>query len=351
MIAKKAKKIGLPDDLQEQFQSVSAQVDEAWQAQKREMPTVLNGLRGSYLKKMEKHVRQIEAGVGKLNIDPLSLDVSFNLDFSEIEKHHDKEVQLKDEMDRAQDTIYELESAIANTSFDERKRQQASAELERCARQLQNMGPRPTPVTSRKRQKTGSFGSGFLWLSSTYEEVDVTDYSAVEDYENDRREIRKEVVSKEAAIKKIMDDEEKLTGARRSFDAAKRKAEKEYTEMERKAKQAASSSGQEQEDLIAASVRRLSRETNAKLEDTIKFLNNYVKHTVPMVFLEQANLLANCIREELMEPVHAKRNQLQEVQDLLHQGTAEISTRKAKLYDAQQQIVELQAHTQSILTA
>lgn len=351
MIAKKAKKIGLPDDLQEQFQLVSTQIDQAWQAQKREMPAVLNGLRGSYLKKMEKHVRQIEAGVGKLNIDPLSLDVSFNLDFSEIEKHHDKEVQLKDEMHRAQDTIHELESAIANTSFDERKRQQASAELERCARQLQNMGPRPTPVTSRKRQKTGSFGSGFLWLSSTYEEVDVTDYSAVEDYENDRREIRKEVVSKEAAIKKIMEDEEKLTGARRSFDAAKRKAEKEYAEMERKASQAASRAGQEQEDLIAASVRRLSRETTVKLEDTIKFLKNYVTHTVPTVFLEQANLLANCIREELMEPVHAKRNQLQEVQDLLQQGTAEISTRKAKLYDAQQQIVELQAHTQSILTA
>jgi chromosome segregation ATPase len=213
------------------------------------------------------------------------------------------------------------------------------------------MGPRPTPVTSRKRQKTGDWGSGFLWCSATYEEVDVTDYSAVEDYENDRREIRKEVVSKEAAIKKIMEDEEKLTGARRSFDAAKRKAEKEYAEMERKASQAASRAGQEQEDLIAASVRRLSRETTVKLEDTIKFLKNYVTHTVPTVFLEQANLLANCIREELMEPVHAKRNQLQEVQDLLHQGTAEIATRKAKLYDAQQQIAELQAHTQSILTA
>lgn len=351
MIAKKAKKIGLPEDLQEQFQLVSGQVDQAWQAQKREMPAVLNGLRGSYLKKMEKHVRQIEAGVGKLNIDPLSLDVSFDLDFSEIEKYHDKEVQLKDEMDRAQDKIHELETAIANTSFDERKRQQALAELDRCARQLDNMGPPPAPVTSRKRQKTGSFGSGFLWLSSTYEEVDVTDYSGVKAYERDRNEMRENVLSKEDAIKKIIEDEEALTGVRRNFDAAKRKAENEYAKMERAASQAAIRAGRERDDLIAASVRRLSRETTLKLEETIKFLNNYVTHTVPTVFLDQATLLENCIREELMEPVNAKRDQLQEVQDLLHQGAAEIATRKARLYDAQQQIVTLQAQTQLILTA
>lgn len=351
MIASKAKKIGLPDGLEQEFKDVSAQVDNAWRIQKVGMTEVLNGLRAGYLQKMEKHTQQIEAGVGKLNINLPSLDISLDLDFSMLEVHHKKVAELNEAMERAQDEIHDLEVQITDKSIDGRKRQQAQAELDRCARQLENMGPTPVPVKNRVRQKTGSFGSGFLWLSSTYEEVDVFDYSNVKAHERDKKEKNEQYLSKEAAVNKIIEDEERVTGVRRNFEAAKKKAEKIYADMQKKADEAARQAGQEQETLVAESVRKLSRNTTAQLIQTIKFLDIYATETINTVFMDQAALLKQCVSEQLLEPVNAKRVQLQEIQILLHQGKAEIDERKAKLTAAQRDITELQALTQNTLNA
>jgi hypothetical protein len=95
-------------------------------------------------------------------------------------------------------------------------------------------------------------------------------------------------------------------------------------------------------------MRKLTRNTVAKLDDTIAYLNQHLATAVRAVFQEQAKLLASCVQEQLMEPLNAKRAQRQEVQLLLQQSAAEITARKAQLQEGCAALDEVLAMTQAV---
>ncbi len=108
MLACKATQIGLPEDLERDYQNVVWQVDQTWQAQKAVMELSLEGLRERYLKAMQKHAQDIAAGLGNLHIDLPALDLNLDFDFSAVEEHHANAMHLQAAMDAAQDDIDEL---------------------------------------------------------------------------------------------------------------------------------------------------------------------------------------------------------------------------------------------------
>jgi hypothetical protein len=252
-------------------------------------------------------------------------------------------------MDRTEDELHELEREIAAKTSNDRKRVQAEADMARLAARLDGLGPPPPVERHSVTQKSSDWGSGFLWLSATYETVTVTDNSALRAHQRESQDLQDKLESKEEALTRIIREEEELTGERITAEMAMKRLVKQQTKLAKEAARTKDAADQERQTLVADGMRKLSRNTVAKLDDTIIYLNQHLAAAVRAVFIAQAKLLASCVQEQLMEPLNAKRAQRQEVQLLLQQSAAEIAARKAQLQEGSAALAEVIAMTQAVL--
>lgn len=348
-LAGNVNKIALPPELEAQLADVAGQLVQQWQAQKKKIAQTLAGLRANYVQRMEKHALQIESELGQIHIELPRIESVLDLDFSSIEEHRSELSKLKSQMDRTEDELHELEREIAAKTVNDRKRVQAEADMARLAARLDSLGPPPPITRNLVKQKSSEWGSGFLWLSPTYEEVTVTDDAALLAHQRESQDLQRKMESKEEALDRIIREEEELTGQRISAEMAKKRLEKQQAKLAKEAERAKAAAAQERQTLVADGMRKLSRNTVAKLDDTISYLNQHLADAVRTVFMEQAKLLASCVQEQLMEPLNAKRAQRQEVQLLLQQSAAEIAARKAQLQNGSAALAEVIAMTQAVL--
>lgn len=348
-LAKNVSQIALPPELEKQLADVAGQLEEQWHTQKKQIAQMLAGLRANYVQRMEKHALQIESELGHIQIELPRIDSVLDLDFSSIEEHRSELAKLKSQMEKAEDDLHELERELATKTINERKRQQAEADMARLVARLDSLGPPPPVERHTERRKVSDYGSGFLWLSATYETVTVTDDSAKRAHENLSKDLQSKIESKEEALARVIREEEELTGQRISLEMAKKRLQKQQDKLAKDAERAKAAAAQERQTLVADGLRKLSRNTAAKLDDTIAYLNQHLATAVRGVFMEQAKLLASCVQEQLMEPLNAKRAQRQEVQLLLQQSAAEIAARKAQLEAGSAALAEVFAMTQAVL--
>ncbi len=348
-LAANVSKIALPPDLEAQLAAVSQQLDGAWQVQKQEIAKTLAGLRTNYVERMEKHALHIESGLGQVHIELPRIDSVLDLDFSSIEAHRNELSRLQSQMEQAEDELHALEREIATKTVNERKRLQVEADMTRLSARLDSLGPPPPVERHSERRKVSDWGSGFLWLSATYETVTVTDDTAFREHQRDSQELRNKLESKEDALARIIREEEEISGQRISLEMAMKRLKKQQDKLEKDAQRAQEAALQERKTLAADGMRKLSRNTVARLDDTIAYLREHLDQAIRSVFMEQAKLLASCVQEQLMEPLNAKRAQRQEVQLLLQQGAAEIAARKAQLQSGSTALAEVIAMTQAVL--
>ena len=348
-LAGNVNKIALPPELVEQLANVSVYLDQQWQAQKKKIAQILAGLRANYVQRMEKHALQIESELGQIHIELPRIESVLDLDFSSIEEHRSELSKLKSQMDRTEDELHELEREIAAKTSNDRKRVQAEADMGRLAARLDSLGSPPPVERHQVRRKSSDWGSGFLWLSSTYETVTVTDDSALLAHQRESQDLQRKMESKEDSLARIIREEEELTGERITAEMAMKRLVKQQAKLAKEAGRTKDAADQERQTLVADGMRKLSRNTVAKLDDTIIYLNQHLAAAVRAVFMEQAKLLASCVQEQLMEPLNAKRAQRQEVQLLLQQSAAEIAARKAQLQEGSTALAEVIAMTQAVL--
>lgn len=348
-LAKNVTKIALPLELEGQLADVAGQLDQQWQAQKKHIAQTLAGLRANYVQRMEKHAMHIESELGHIQIELPRIESVLDLDFSSIEEHRSELSKLKSQMEKTEDELHELERELATKTINDRKRLQAEADMARLVARLDNLGPPPPVQRHDVRRKTSDWGSGFLWLSATYENVTVTDDSAKVAHEEDTKELKRKIESKEEALARVIREEEELTGQRITLEMAQKRLKKQQEKLAKEAERAQAAAALERQTLVADGLRKLSRNTVAKLDDTIAYLNQHLAKAVRGVFMEQAKLLASCVQEQLMEPLNAKRAQRQEVQLLLQQSAAEIAARKAQLEVGSTALAEVFAMTQAVL--
>ena len=349
LIHNKSRKIGLPPEIEDDLQTISSELSKNWLLQKNEIQEALAGLRAEYLNKMDKHARKIEIGLSNLSISMPDVDIKIDIDFDAIEEHQQKVVEMRSEIERKEEAMSDMENQITHTQINEHKRTLAQSERDRLQRQLENMGPPPSPTTRRKRIKTSDWGSGFLWLSPTYETVEYTDSSNVDSYHKERNEFKEKLANKDAALQKIIDDEHALTGKRISIELAQKKLEKDRAKLQKQLDDVERQIQKEQDEIIHNALRRVRINTIRKIDEIIKFLDKSLSSTIHSVFMEQSTALEQCVVEHLMEPLNAKRAQREEVKALLQSGQAEITQRKARLLSAQKQLGDLNALTRNAL--
>jgi GTPase SAR1 family protein len=351
MVAKGVRQIGLPEELGQQFEAVATGLDKTWQAQKAQMRETFNGLRASYLQAMEKHARRIESGLGQMNIRLPELNIQLDFDFSALEEHRRRTEQLHANMEELEERIETLNTEIASKSGGEQRLLQAEADLQRYQRQLDNLGPPPPPRIYDDRRKVSNWGSGFFWLRATYQTVTCTDTSQLRAWEQQKKDVGDTILTKEVALERVREEEFIRTGQRLSLEAARKKAEKLVAKLEKQAREAEQAAQQDREALIADTLNQLRRNTLGRLSESIAAIETYLSDNLRKVFDEQSKLLADCVREQMLEPLNAKRTQMEEVEALLRQGQADIAKRREALEGAQRQLAEVQEQTRHAQTA
>ncbi len=347
-IAKGVKQIGLPESLDEQFHSVSAQVTQEWESQKQALTKVLEGLRTNYKEQMAKHVSQIKGQMAKVDIELPSLDVRFDLDLSGIETHHQKAIELQQEIAARREQIDSIESDKDRHSANTAAHDMARQAVKRAERMLEQLGPQPSPSVHHERERVKKGG---MWSDDKYATVERTDNSNVEAWKAEREEQRKALADKETRMAQITAEEERKTGTRQSLERAQKKYERELADFERKQAALEKQAKEDQADLIRDSVNRLIKSTAGQLDQRIRYLQDHAAKAIHTLFMNQLELLQGCVQDQYLEPNNAKRAKREEVQTLLQQSQATIAQRKAQLATAQIELAALQTQTQTALKA
>lgn len=347
-IDKRVKAVALPDELHQQFQSVSRQVSDTWNLQKKELVKVLEGLSADYSKQMEKHTGRLKSEMGKLDMQMPSLDISFKLDFSAIEQHHQQAMALEQEIAARQEQIESIEGDISKHAANQAQLEMARQALSRAERMIEGLGGQPSPRMSSRREVVQKGG---MYSSDTYGDVPYTDDSNVKEWKAEREKLMSAMADKESRLAQIMTEEERKTGVRMSLEKAQKRYEREVAEFEKKKAAYEQQAKAAQGDLVRETTQRLIKNTAGQLKQRIDHLQNHVADAIQKVFDDQLQALQACVQEQYLEPLNAKLEKRKEVQTLLQQSEIEIAQRKSRLQQAQRDVSDLLAMTQNALQA
>lgn len=347
-IERRVKEIGLPEDLHQQFQSVSQRVNQAWNAKKQEMARVLDGLSADYRKQMERHAGQIKGELGRMDVELPSLDISFKTDFSAVEQYHQQARALEQEIAARQEQIEDIESDQLKYAANQAQIDMARQAVLRAERMLEGLGGQPAAETRYRNKKVKEGGT---WSDDKYQQESYSDDANVKAYQGERKERMAAIADKEARLAQIAAEEERKTGLRMSLEKAQKKYEREVADAERRKVQAEQQAKAAEGDLLQEITQRLIRNTAGQLNQRIQYLQNHAAKSIERVFADQLQALQACVEEQYMEPLSAKRAKREELQQLLVQGEVEIAQRRARLRQARKDVADLLALTQNALNA
>lgn len=344
----RVKSVTLPEHLHEQFQTISAQVGDAWNRQKQELARALDGLSVDYSKQMEKHAGRIRGEMSKIDVQMPSLDTQFSLDFSGIEEHHQQAMALEQEIAARQDQLDSIESEMSQFGANPAQLKMAQQALQRAERMQENLGGQPSPRMSSRREVVKKGG---MYSDDTYGDVAYSDDSNVRAWKEERDKLQSSLEDKEQRLEQIIAEEERKTGLRMTLEKAQKKYEREVSTFEKKKAQFEQQAQIAEGTLVKETTQRLIRNTAGQLEQRIRHLQNHVKDAVEKVFADQLQALQDCVKEQYLEPLNAKLEKRREIHSLLEQGKLDIAQRKARLEQAARDVDDLLTLTRNALTA
>lgn len=347
--------IGLPPELDKELQRVQEQVGKSWEVEKSAMKARLGELRAGYLEKMQKHAKGFDAKLGSKTIEIPNFAVNLEFDFSDLQVHQKQMAGLEKELYEAERKKNDIEDQLAQGRLTEKQameaKQKAQREADHARRQIDGLGVAPSPRTYSEKVKTSSWGSGFLWLSSTYEWRDRTDDSNVQEWRKNRDVLNSELENKKQIEERLQKEAEAQTGQRMSAEQAQKRAQQEADKQEKKVREAQQKQKEIEKNIVADTVKKLRGQTLEQLDQAIDALDIYAKEIVKNTFTEQAHLLKAAIDEKLLEPLNAEIAQKQSIQKLLKEGEAAIKAKRASLEQGLKDTTEIQRMTQARLQA
>jgi GTPase SAR1 family protein len=340
--------IGLPNNLQEEFDHVTSTVAKEWLKQKQGIESLLSDLRGAYAKSMEKRLGALYEAMAELKIQLPPLDVSMDLDLSPIEEHHERLMSYRRDREELEDQIAGLEEEAETHSESSSRLQQAQDALRRAKQNLDSLGPAPKPERYSKREKISDAG---IYSSAKYETVDHIDDSNVHDWKREREELRKMYANKESALEDINKEELARTGRRLSAAAAAKKLQSRIARLENDLRRAEENAQRKKHEMVDEILFNLTRNTTGQLSRQIDFLEKEAGEAVHKLFADQLELLLQCVEEQFLEPVRAAREQREEVLVLIATGSAEVTARQTQISEALTQLQAVRASTETVLQA
>lgn len=346
MMAKKVKKIGLPDELQQNFEKVSQQVASHWEQEKSKMTKALEGLRTEYADRMQKHANHLKAGLNKVDINLPTLNVGLEMDFSAIEEYHAKALELEQAVKAREQEIDNIEAEKSSHLTDKARLEMAQQAVMRAERQIEMLGAQPSPTTGSRRVKVKEAG---MWSDAKYEREEYSDNSNVHAWKEQLSSQRSLLEDKEKRLEQIRAEEQQKTKIRISLEAAQKKYEKEMATLMRDQAKYEREMASEHANMVEETTRKLVSNTAGQLEQRIRYLQDHAKQSVHQIFADQMVLLEACVQEQYLEPLNAKRQKREAVQLLLQQGKTQVAERQARLQKAQDEVGQLLDLTQTAL--
>ncbi|HNA21982.1 MAG TPA: hypothetical protein PLN40_11300, partial [Agitococcus sp.] len=350
LLQQKRAKISLPPELDSEFEAVGKQVAHSWELQKNQLGKTLEDLRTNYAKKMQKHAGQLKAGLTSSNISLPALDISVNVDLSAMEEHYQRSMELQQKMQERQEQIDKLEAEKSSIINNAELVAKAKDDVKRAERQIENLGSCPSSVTRRKREKVSNWGSGFLWLSPTYETFEYEDYSAQNAWKEKHVAEQEKLADKERRLEQIIKEEEQKTGRRMSLAQAQKKLEKELADFQKNQDKLNKEAKEKHQATVEEALHKLIKTTAGQLQQRIDYLEKQVVQSIYQVFDDQLKLLHGCVEEQYLEPLNAKKQQREEVINLFNQGKEQVEHRQMQLAQAQQEVNQLYDLTLSALS-
>jgi GTPase SAR1 family protein len=347
--------LGLPPQLHAEFERTMDEVRSAMEQQNKKVSDDLANLRADYNDSMAKHTGAIGAGLKGLNISLPPLDVSFELDFSEINDYDEMKARLQQQMDKQREALEQLEEELLKNQADPAKIQAAKEALQRAERQMQSLGSRPAPRERRKsvKQNRDYLGGGvidFLFGKKKTTKVTIDD-SEGESWDDQRAEYKRMMDNREAALEKIQKEEETKIGKRLSQERLMKKYEQQVRDINTALKKAEQQSQSNRQEQITQALSGLTKATVGEIDKRMQTLEGQVLPAIEQAFEGQLKLLKACVEEQFMQPLHAKSQQRQEIADLMAQEQSHIEQRKADLTDGLAQLQGLYALTNDALHA
>jgi len=346
LVNTRAKSIRLPDDLEEKFLTVSEQVNLAWETRKQELAKTLEGLRVDYAKQMEAQAGEVRSRLSGMNVELQSLDVNFDLDFSDIEQHHREKLELENRIAASQDEIERIQQEMSGQASNQAQIETVRAAITRHERLIDNLGQQPTPTTRYRRDQ---IKEGGMYSKAEYGDVPYTDDSNVKAWKEAYDRQFNALQDKETFLQTLIAEEQRKTGLRMSLEKAQKKYEQELSKLERQRLTYEQQIQESQGNLVRQAMQRLVKRTSGQLDQRIQYLEAHVADAIQKVFDDQLAALQACVREQYLEPLNAKREKRAEIQELLQKGETEINRRKIELAQARNDVDDLLAVTQNAL--
>lgn len=347
--------IALPPDLDKELKRVQEQVGKNWEVQKAAMKGKLSDLRAGYLEKMQKHAKGFDTKLGNQVFEMPNLAVNLEFDFSDLQAHQKRVAGLEQEWDDAERKKIEIEGQLVQGRLTEQQaheaRQKAQQEADRARKKIDNLGAPPSPTTRSEKVKTSNWGSGFLWLSATYEWRERIDYSNVHEWQQNREILNRELESKKQIEERLQKEAFEKTGQLLSKEQAHKRAQQEADKQQRRVREAQQKQKELEKNMVDDTVKKLRHKTIEQLEQAIQALDSYAKKTVKATFTEQANLLKAAIDEKLLEPLNAEIAQKQAIQDVITNGEAAVQAERIRLAQGLKDIQDVQRMTLKRLQA
>jgi GTPase SAR1 family protein len=342
------KSVGLPNNLQEEFDHVTSTVSKEWLKQKQLIESRLADLRGTYAKSMEKRLGTLYETIAELRIQLPPLDVSMDLDLSPIEEHHAQMLSYRRDKEELEDQIAGLEEEAEKYPENATRLQQAQDALRRAKQNLESLGPTPKPERYQKREKTSDAG---LYSSAKYESVDHVDDSNVRDWKRERDELRAIHADRENVLQDIINEEYEKSGRRMTAAAAAKKLQSKIARLESELRRAEENAQKKKQEIVDEILFSLTRSTTGQLTRQINFLEEEAGEAVQKLFVDQLSLLLQCVEEQFLEPLRAAREQREEVLAFIASGRAEVSARQTQISDALTELHAVRASTETLLQA
>lgn len=338
----RVKKIGLPEQLAKHFATVSNNVEQRWHEQRREIEQSLAGLRTDYTERMAKHGSHLNAALGAVDISLPKPQVGFDLDLSPLESYHAQAAELEQAIAEHEDEVEALELQIEQQRGDPVALQAARDAFNRAQQRVDRLGPQPAPRIGTRYQEVSSGG---LYSKAKFADVEYPDTSNVEAWREDKAREEAALMRTQEQLQTIIAEEQRKTGIVISNEAAKRKLDKKIAQFRQKKAEAERAYVAAQSNFVEDTLLQLKSATVGQLEQRINYLKNHVRQAIHELYEKQLELLAECVQEQYIEPLNAKRAQRESVRQLIEQGIEHVQQRRDQLTKAQAQVADLMTMT------
>lgn len=342
MIQARQPRIELPPELKERFETTVSSLANAWESQRGRIQERLGQLNIDFAARMNKAMESQKTQFAALNMPAPRLELDCQVNFAPLETFYASRLEAERLYNSAQMEMERIEDELALLSPDEEALSAAREAVRRAEMALASQGSRPAPLFYQTKVQTSEGG---WWSGPKFAYEDNIDDSAGQAYDRKLKEYTARLENREMALEKIQQEEFQKRGERMSHEAALRKLQRDLDRQKRELDALNAKIQARERDFGQRAYEKLKRSTSGQLENFANSLKKNAVEGVKTLFSQNLEALRQCVSEQIMEKLEAKKSMRGENIQTIQQGEAEIAAAKKNLGAALEKLSALQTET------